>query len=429
VDLYRVERDTKIRVKYLAALEDGDFGDLPGDVYARGFIRNYATYLGLDPDDIEYEWREEAGQSEPLRPVIAGPAPLLMNRRIVFQRSHLVIGLVAVVVLIVATYFGYQLTRYLSYPTLAVQSNGSAVTLPVGTTTYDLKGTATPGTTVLIAWNGQDPHTVTADDSGNWTYQAILQAGPNQFEITAMNLDTNHASQTVSLLVTVLSPTPTPVVPEVAFASPVDGTSVTTGKVTIAGTSTLVSTVTLTQTWLGPPVAPGATMPPTSPSPAPPSATAAAATGSPGPSPTPGPSPVQANTAADGSFSFSVNIAPGRWLLTLSGTSAAGTPTKPVSRTLNVTYKGITVLVQIQGAPSAVFISHDNGTVVDEPMLVQADGWSMTVVGTKNVCVNTTHPAFVYITVNGTAYGPIAGFGGARAYIDTSGVPKNVSSC
>src|SRR5664279_5287605 len=59
VDLFRVERDTKIRTKYLAALEDGDFTDLPGDVYARGFLRNYASYLGLDADDVEEEWRRE----------------------------------------------------------------------------------------------------------------------------------------------------------------------------------------------------------------------------------------------------------------------------------------------------------------------------------------------------------------------------------
>ena len=57
VDLFRVERDTKIRSKFLAALEDGDFADLPGDVYARGFLRNYASYLGLDADEVEEEWR------------------------------------------------------------------------------------------------------------------------------------------------------------------------------------------------------------------------------------------------------------------------------------------------------------------------------------------------------------------------------------
>src|SRR5690348_18345054 len=48
VDLYRAERDTKIRARYLAALERGEYGELQGDVYTKGFLRNYATYLGLE---------------------------------------------------------------------------------------------------------------------------------------------------------------------------------------------------------------------------------------------------------------------------------------------------------------------------------------------------------------------------------------------
>jgi len=35
----------------------------------------------------------------------------------------------------------------------------------------------------------------------------------------------------------------------------------------------------------------------------------------------------------------------------------------------------------------------------------------------------------VYITVNGTSYGAVNTLGGRRAFIDTSGVPKNVDSC
>ena len=52
VDLYRAERDTKIRSRYLAALEHGEYGELPGSVYTKGFLRNYALYLGLDPEDV-----------------------------------------------------------------------------------------------------------------------------------------------------------------------------------------------------------------------------------------------------------------------------------------------------------------------------------------------------------------------------------------
>jgi hypothetical protein len=45
-----IELATKIRVKYIRALEEEDFTSIPGDAYIRGFLRTYAEYLGLDGD-------------------------------------------------------------------------------------------------------------------------------------------------------------------------------------------------------------------------------------------------------------------------------------------------------------------------------------------------------------------------------------------
>src|SRR5581483_2058869 len=58
---------TKIRAKYIRALEEEDFTAIPGDAYIRGFLRTYAEYLGLDGDVYvdEYasrfitSWRDE----------------------------------------------------------------------------------------------------------------------------------------------------------------------------------------------------------------------------------------------------------------------------------------------------------------------------------------------------------------------------------
>lgn len=47
-----VERKTRIRAKFLQALEAGDLEALPTSVQARGFLRNYARYVGLDPDEV-----------------------------------------------------------------------------------------------------------------------------------------------------------------------------------------------------------------------------------------------------------------------------------------------------------------------------------------------------------------------------------------
>ena len=52
LSLKEVENATSIRMNYLQAIEDGDFGQLISPVYAQGFIRQYATYLGEDGEAI-----------------------------------------------------------------------------------------------------------------------------------------------------------------------------------------------------------------------------------------------------------------------------------------------------------------------------------------------------------------------------------------
>jgi transcriptional regulator with XRE-family HTH domain len=47
-----VERATRIRARFIEAMERGDLSSLPSAVQARGFLRNYADYLGLNPDDV-----------------------------------------------------------------------------------------------------------------------------------------------------------------------------------------------------------------------------------------------------------------------------------------------------------------------------------------------------------------------------------------
>ncbi|WP_094607545.1 Cytoskeleton protein RodZ [Sporomusa silvacetica DSM 10669] len=47
-----VESAISIRALYLNAIEEGDYDIVPGEVYLKGFIRNYATFLGLDPQTV-----------------------------------------------------------------------------------------------------------------------------------------------------------------------------------------------------------------------------------------------------------------------------------------------------------------------------------------------------------------------------------------
>ncbi|HEY1356610.1 MAG TPA: RodZ domain-containing protein [Solirubrobacterales bacterium] len=57
IDLSEVEDATKIRVRFLSALENEDWDVLPGDIYTRAFIRTYASYLGLDGERLAEDYR------------------------------------------------------------------------------------------------------------------------------------------------------------------------------------------------------------------------------------------------------------------------------------------------------------------------------------------------------------------------------------
>jgi cytoskeleton protein RodZ len=56
--LDEAENATKIRKRYLAGLEREDFGVLPDAVYAQGFLKTYANYLGLDGEELSRELKD-----------------------------------------------------------------------------------------------------------------------------------------------------------------------------------------------------------------------------------------------------------------------------------------------------------------------------------------------------------------------------------
>ncbi len=61
ITMEEAERATKIRRRYIEAIEAGDFGRLPDGPAARGFVKNYARYLGLDSEQSLSDFESEVG--------------------------------------------------------------------------------------------------------------------------------------------------------------------------------------------------------------------------------------------------------------------------------------------------------------------------------------------------------------------------------
>ena len=57
IDVSEIEAQTKIRAKYLRALENEEWGLLPGPTFVKSFLRTYAQALGLDGKALVEEYR------------------------------------------------------------------------------------------------------------------------------------------------------------------------------------------------------------------------------------------------------------------------------------------------------------------------------------------------------------------------------------
>lgn len=101
-DLTGVANVLRIRRPYLEAIEDGRYGDLPGQAYILGFLRSYADLLGIDSGDLLNRFKDEtAGHVRPAELYL--PIPVSENR---VPSGALIVG---AVVLAAALYGGWYL--------------------------------------------------------------------------------------------------------------------------------------------------------------------------------------------------------------------------------------------------------------------------------------------------------------------------------
>ena len=96
-----VEAQTRIRAKFIRALEEAEYNVLPTPGHVPGFLRNYVIFLGLDVDEVRALYDKETASRGLFDPGIFHPKDIeLAPRRPLFSAS-LVLGLVIALVVLV----------------------------------------------------------------------------------------------------------------------------------------------------------------------------------------------------------------------------------------------------------------------------------------------------------------------------------------
>ena len=213
IDLARVERDTKIRVRYLSALERGDYRDLPGSVYTRGFLRNYGLYLGLDPEYLIDLYRLESGTGveRPSMPASRRPMAARQGRSLVVSSGAIAAAILTILVVALVVYVAGELVIFGGTPDLRITDPATDVLAWEGDA-YTIRGITEPNATITTDGLRQNPG-ATADADGAFSVRVGLLPGANVITLRANDPLTGRFSAEVRRTITVVpatSPTPSP---------------------------------------------------------------------------------------------------------------------------------------------------------------------------------------------------------------------------
>ncbi len=391
VDLARVERDTKIRARYLSALERGEYRELPGPVYTKGFLRNYGLYLSLDPEYLIDLYRLEASSASAERPSVASPPRPIAVRRsrgFVLTPGLIVAAILTVLVFGIGAYLAGQLIAFAGTPELRVIDPPGSVAAYDGDS-YTLRGVTSAGARVSVTGPRESP-SVTAGADGVFEVMVLLLPGRNIVTLSAYDPTTGRTSATVQREITMATAIPSGSIPEtppLTLSEPADGAAAS-GTVTVSGAAAPGSGVSVTATSSG---APDATFQIVD--------AAGRSVAIPDTAP-PGPAALELTADANGAFSGTFDLAPGSWQL--SATDGTTTVERSVSIPVPA---GLVGTLRMQGGASYMVVDEDGQAKQGASGDIVPAGGSVALTANRSIRIRAGNAGAVDVTINGIHIG------------------------
>lgn len=172
----KVEYATKIRERFIIAIESDEFSILPSPSYAKGFVRNYAEFLGLPIDQTMAFFRRQTLETPKSSLLPHGVTDPLNTPFFQMTPARFLTAIVAALLLVFFSYLGFQYRRINANPTLRIDTPIDQAIVTQKRITVE--GKTDPDATVTI--NGVS--TVVRDD-GRFFEQVAVDTGVNKIQI------------------------------------------------------------------------------------------------------------------------------------------------------------------------------------------------------------------------------------------------------
>ena len=194
ISLEKASSETGINIKYLKALEEGSAEKLPKGIYGKKFLKEYASFLGLNVESLIESYYEEPEGRDKKRD------KAMFTQRV--PRSHYFLSLpriikntiITLALIVCLTYLGYSLKNIFSPPELSILNPNDNITIEDNF--INIQGRTEPGAEVII--NGEP---ILIESDGSFSKELSLKYGLNTVSITAQKKYSRKNEQIKTIMV------------------------------------------------------------------------------------------------------------------------------------------------------------------------------------------------------------------------------------
>ena len=184
---------TKIQIKYLEILEEGDYQKLPGDIYSKAWLKLYGDFLGLQVNELLVDYRIEKGISDKLTKTVNSNTKNKKNPsyNILKPRILKILG-VGLLVAMLLTYLGWEINNTIAAPEILIFEPDN--NFKTSESSIVIKGQTKPEVQLTI-----NNELVLLDEEGYFNQAVNLINGLNNLEISAT---TKHSKvKTIEIII------------------------------------------------------------------------------------------------------------------------------------------------------------------------------------------------------------------------------------